>query len=52
MHLFDYEGGTYYAFGACSHRACKTRLTTDPKLVTCKTCKRTNAYKKASDNVR
>ena len=47
IHLHDYEGGEYYAFGVCGSRADRSRVTKDPKLVTCKSCLRTNRYKKA-----
>ena len=47
MHLYDYGRGPVYAFGACSHGVCRTRVTENPEDVTCRSCKRTNAYKKA-----
>jgi len=45
MHFYDWGIGEYYGFSACGKKVDRSKLITDPKLVTCKSCVRTRPYK-------
>jgi hypothetical protein len=48
VHLFDYGTRIHYAFGACGKRVDATRVTSNTKTVTCRSCIRTESYRRSA----